>query len=105
MYIFPANCLLICVNIIINPLIYRPTPLQHFVYPMGAEGLYLVVDEKGRFREDNLQKAMSLLQLPDATGTSGGMNADGGGGSGGNKKKRMSGGKGGSNADLFKIVR
>ena len=25
---------------------YRPVPLQHYVYPSGADGLYLVVDEK-----------------------------------------------------------
>jgi ATP-dependent RNA helicase DOB1 len=41
---------------------YRPVPLQHFLFPAAAEGLYLVVDEQGRFREDNFQKAMSLLQ-------------------------------------------
>jgi superfamily II RNA helicase len=27
---------------------YRPVPLQHFVFPLGAEGLFLVVDEKGK---------------------------------------------------------
>ena len=27
---------------------YRPVPLQHYVYPVGAEGLFLVVDEKGK---------------------------------------------------------
>eukprot|EP01038_Epipyxis_sp_PR26KG_P004620 gene4620-6499_t len=43
---------------------YRPVPLQHFVFPIGAEGLYLVVDEKSCFREDNFQKAMSYLQGP-----------------------------------------
>lgn len=41
---------------------YRPTPLQHFVFPAGSEGLFLVVDEKGKFRDDNFQKAMSILQ-------------------------------------------
>eukprot|EP01039_Chlorochromonas_danica_P005291 gene5291-5826_t len=41
---------------------YRPVPLQHYVFPASAEGLYLVVDEKSRFREDNFQKAMSVLQ-------------------------------------------
>lgn len=25
---------------------FRPTPLQHYMYPAGADGLYLVVDEK-----------------------------------------------------------
>lgn len=41
---------------------YRPTPLQHFIFPSAADGLYLVVDDKGKFREDNFQKAMSALQ-------------------------------------------
>ncbi len=25
---------------------FRPTPLQHYIYPAGADGLYLVVDER-----------------------------------------------------------
>ena len=41
----------------------RPVPLQHFVFPAAAEGLFLVVDDKGRFKEDNFQKAMSSLQV------------------------------------------
>nr|WCZ58663.1 exosome RNA helicase MTR4 [Seculamonas ecuadoriensis] len=40
---------------------YRPTPLQHYIYPSGAEGVYLIVDEKGKFREDNFAKALSSL--------------------------------------------
>ncbi|KAJ5232463.1 rRNA-processing arch domain-containing protein [Penicillium chermesinum] len=40
---------------------YRPTPLQHYFFPMGAEGMHLVVDEKGVFREENFQKAMSSI--------------------------------------------
>jgi len=73
---------------------YRPVPLQHFVFPSGAEGLYLVVDEKGKFREDNFQRAMSCLHAPsELDDVSKG-------------KKRKSGGqKGGSNSELFKIVR
>jgi len=34
---------------------YRPTPLQHFIFPAGGEGVYLVVDEKGKFRSDNFE--------------------------------------------------
>lgn len=41
---------------------FRPTPLQHYLFPAGANGIHLVVDEKGVFREDNFQKAMSSLQ-------------------------------------------
>ncbi|CAG8739348.1 3408_t:CDS:10, partial [Dentiscutata erythropus] len=43
---------------------YRPTPLQHYVFPDGAEGIYLVVDENGRFREDNFQQAVAVLEQP-----------------------------------------
>jgi ATP-dependent RNA helicase DOB1 len=46
---------------------YRPTPLQHYIYPSGGSGLYLVVDEKGVFREENFQLALSSLNAPDAT--------------------------------------
>lgn len=54
---------------------YRPVPLQHYAFPAGAEGLFLVVDEQGKFREDNFQKAMALLQpnpMTDIGGDKGG---------------------------------
>lgn len=44
---------------------YRPTPLQHFVFPAGGDGLFMVVDDRGTFREDNFQKAVAALT--DAT--------------------------------------
>eukprot|EP01135_Chromosphaera_perkinsii_P004186 Nk52_evm5s271 gene=Nk52_evmTU5s271 len=72
---------------------FRPTPLQHYIYPSGGEGLHLVVDEKGDFREMNFQKAMAVLaQSTDAPKASGGK--------GGNKTNR---GKG--NSDIYRIVR
>ena len=40
---------------------YRPTPLVHYVFVAGGEGLHLVVDEKGKFRENNFEKAMAEL--------------------------------------------
>lgn len=40
---------------------FRPTPLQHYLFPTGGDGIHLVVDEKGTFREDNFQKAMGAL--------------------------------------------
>jgi ATP-dependent RNA helicase DOB1 len=40
---------------------FRPTPLQHYLYPAGAPGIYLVVNEKGEFREDLFTKAMATL--------------------------------------------
>ena len=41
---------------------FRPTPLQHYLFPAGGEGIYLVVNEKSEFREDNFTKAMGMLQ-------------------------------------------
>ena len=41
---------------------FRPTPLQHYLFPAGGEGIYLVVNEHGDFREDNFSKAMGMLQ-------------------------------------------
>ncbi|TYI77973.1 hypothetical protein E1A91_D06G178200v1 [Gossypium mustelinum] len=40
---------------------YRPTPLQHYIFPAGGDGLFLVVDEKGKFREDSFQKSLNAL--------------------------------------------
>lgn len=40
---------------------FRPTPLQHYFFPAGADGIHLVVDEKGVFREDNFNKAMTTI--------------------------------------------
>ena len=40
---------------------FRPTPLQHYFFPQGADGIHLVVDEKGVFREDNFNKAMNTI--------------------------------------------
>jgi ATP-dependent RNA helicase DOB1 len=40
---------------------FRPTPLQHYFFPAGGEGMHLVVDEKGVFREENFQAAMSAV--------------------------------------------
>ncbi|KAF7115617.1 hypothetical protein RHSIM_RhsimUnG0051300 [Rhododendron simsii] len=40
---------------------FRPTPMQHYVFPMGGSGLYLVVDENDQFREDNFMKVQDSL--------------------------------------------
>lgn len=39
----------------------RPVPLQHYVFPTGSDGIYLTMDEKRRFLEDNFQKACSEI--------------------------------------------
>jgi len=41
---------------------FRPVPLQHYIYPNGGEGIYLVVDEKGNFKDDNFVKAIGVLE-------------------------------------------
>ncbi|KAJ3277291.1 ATP-dependent RNA helicase mtr4 [Borealophlyctis nickersoniae] len=40
---------------------FRPTPLQHYMFPAGGSGIYMVVDEKGQFREDTFQRAIATL--------------------------------------------
>ncbi|CAG9862000.1 unnamed protein product [Phyllotreta striolata] len=41
---------------------YRPTPLQHFLYPAGGNGIHMVVDESGAFKDDSFNAAMAVLQ-------------------------------------------
>ncbi len=40
---------------------YRPVPLQHYVYTSGADGIFLVLNEKGQFKEENFNKALSYV--------------------------------------------
>lgn len=44
---------------------FRPTPLQHYLFPKGADGIHLVVDEKGNFRDDNFERAVATLKSTD----------------------------------------
>nr|CCC93868.1 putative ATP-dependent DEAD/H RNA helicase [Trypanosoma congolense IL3000] len=52
---------------------YRPVPLHHYVYPCGADGIFLIVDEHGKFREDNFKRAMASVGAAN-----GGSEANGG---------------------------
>ncbi|XP_070531377.1 exosome RNA helicase MTR4 isoform X2 [Cardiocondyla obscurior] len=58
---------------------YRPTPLQHYIFPVGGDGIHLVVDETGQFKEENFNRAMACLQnmgdasKGDTKGRKGGM--------------------------------
>lgn len=82
---------------------YRPTPLQHYLFPSGGDGIYLVVDEKSVFREDNFQKALNIFgDAPsgDVLGEAGGRR----------KRPRPAGGPRktpgvGQSSDLYKIVK
>ena len=86
---------------------YRPVPLQHYIFPAGGQGLHLVVDEKGKFREANFQRAMSSLQsgtdgaIADAMLNSG--NGKGNSRRGGAKKRKNA--ADGQNSDLHRIVK
>jgi len=78
---------------------YRPTPLQHYIFPAGGDGIHLVVDEHSQFKEENFSKAMAVL----------------GGGSGGDENegsepKKSKGGnrgkdKGNAQNSCFKVVK
>ncbi|CDO95267.1 unnamed protein product [Kluyveromyces dobzhanskii CBS 2104] len=79
---------------------FRPTPLQHYLFPAHGDGIHLVVDEKGTFREENFQKAMASIsnQTGDDVHTINGK---------GKKGQSYKGGaaKGEAKGDIYKIVR
>ncbi|KAG0627922.1 hypothetical protein M758_2G238400 [Ceratodon purpureus] len=93
---------------------FRPTPLQHYVFPMGGQGLYLVVDEKGVFREDNFNKVTASFDIKkevggneiDSPNTRGGRGGRGARGRGGGGRGGRGGDKGaGSAVEITKIVK
>ncbi|EDV30679.1 uncharacterized protein Dana_GF14920 [Drosophila ananassae] len=73
---------------------YRPTPLQHYIFPAGGDGIHLIVDEKGHFKEDNFSTAMAVL-------------ANAGEAAKGDQKSRKGGIKGANagQTNIFKIVK
>ena len=42
---------------------FRPVPLQHYVYPSSSDDIILVVDEKGNFKDDNFNKALTQISV------------------------------------------
>ena len=85
---------------------YRPTPLQHYMFPLGGEGVFLVVDEKGQFRDDNFSKAMHALGDSAQEDAERKLGLHGGNAKGNNKKSKKDGkrSKGNIAADLVRIV-
>jgi ATP-dependent RNA helicase DOB1 len=79
---------------------YRPTPLQHFVYPAGADGMFMVVDERNTFSEDAFSKAVSALNDAEAATAS----SKGGSSSSGDVQKGSNGKKKDEKSDVRKIV-
>lgn len=74
---------------------FRPTPLQHYVFPSGGDGLYMVVDENSKFKNENFTKAVAAISQADTNDTS--------------KSKGKKGSKQGSkeseDSDIFKIIK
>ncbi|GMN53560.1 hypothetical protein TIFTF001_022691 [Ficus carica] len=77
---------------------FRPTPLQHYVFPVGGSGLYLVVDENEQFREDNFAKLQDTFTTK--VGESKNRSANGRAISRVARERTASGG-----SDIFKIVK
>ena len=80
---------------------FRPTPLQHYFFPAGADGIHLVVDEKGVFREENFNKAMATIAEKQGDDPADAMAKRKGRGK--DKKLNKGGTKGPS--DIYKIVK
>ena len=78
---------------------FRPTPLQHYLFPAGGVGIHLVVDERGTFREDNFQKAMG--SLTDGRGED---PASADSGKGKQKGQTKKGGEKGP-SDIYKVIK
>ena len=75
---------------------FRPTPLQHYVFPVGGSGLYLVVDENEQFREDNFLKLQDTFSKQKVGDGSRGAKSNG---------KHGKGGSGSGGSDIYKIVK
>jgi len=80
---------------------FRPTPLQNYFFPSGGKGIFLIVDEKGNFKEANFNKAMSAIE--DAKGSDPADWSAKRKGQGKNKKTNKGGADEGS--DIAKIIK
>ncbi|KAH8428740.1 ATP-dependent RNA helicase MTR4 [Aspergillus melleus] len=80
---------------------FRPTPLQHYFFPAGSEGIHLIVDEKGMFREENFQKAMSTIADKKGDDPADAMAKRKGKG----KDKKLNKGGNEGPSDIYKIVK
>ncbi|PSR97319.1 rRNA-processing arch domain-domain-containing protein [Coniella lustricola] len=81
---------------------FRPTPLQNYFFPAGGDGIFLIVDEKGNFREDNFAKSMALIEAKKGSDPSD-INAPQKGR--GKNKKTNKGGGADSQSDISKIIK
>ncbi|KAI7876062.1 antiviral helicase [Lichtheimia hyalospora FSU 10163] len=77
---------------------FRPTPLQHYLFPAGGDGIHLVVDEKSRFKEDNFQRAIAALSDKQGDDPSGASRK-------GKKGKTYKGGANDGPSDIYRIIK
>lgn len=76
---------------------FRPTPLQHYVFPVGGSGLYLVVDENEQFKEGNFSKLQDTFNRQNSDGSKS-ANSKGGG-------RIAKNGNSSGGSDIYKIVK
>jgi ATP-dependent RNA helicase DOB1 len=82
---------------------FRPTPLQNYFFPAGTNGIHLIVDEKGNFKEHNFNEAMSAIESKkgsDPADWSAKRN-----GTGKNKKTNKGGNAPDEKSDIAKVIR
>ncbi len=81
---------------------FRPTPLQNYCFPAGGNGIFLVVDERGVFKEKNFNTAMAMIEQSkgaDPNDPNARMKGRG-------KGKKISKGKTSeASSDIYKIIR
>ncbi|KAI9252558.1 rRNA-processing arch domain-containing protein [Helicostylum pulchrum] len=78
---------------------FRPTPLQHYLFPAGGDGIHLVVDEKSRFREDNFQRSIAALSESKGDDPSAMRSR------GAKKGQTNKGGKNDGPSDIYRIIK
>ncbi len=91
---------------------FRPTPLVHYLFPAGGDGVYNCRDREGTFRRENFLRALNAIKgASERDGFASDRVAHGrggGGGGGGGGDGRGGGGSGDQRAsgpsDIFKLV-
>jgi ATP-dependent RNA helicase DOB1 len=86
---------------------FRPTPLEHYIFPSGGDGVYLCYDRENTFRHDNFLKAINAV-APAGDGYASGRvanreNVAEAEGVGSSKNQKTS--KTGAGSDIQKIIK
>lgn len=84
---------------------YRPTPLMHYMFPAGGDGLHLVVDQDGSFKEDNFHKCLAKLETQQANNELAARKSNDKKGGKGGKPAKGKGGNDSRGADTYRIIK